>query len=518
MSTPSTTPSLLTAKGIGESAFPWAIALATGLDYFDNTLFSFFISHMAGGVNASPDELVWSSSAYAVTSVLGILQQQWWVERLGYRRYVSGCLLLFAVCSVAAALSESSIELAVARGAQGYFIGPMMSACRILLQISFTPEKRPAATRVFLLMILLASALAPLVGGYLIAAFSWRALFACSALAGVALALFSFPAVPHIGHRYPEERGEAHVWPYIIFAFAQGALQIVMQQVRFELFSTSPALVLLTVAGLVSLGWFAWHQWHHPKPLVRLHALREKSFQVGIVLYIAFYFMSNALGYLISRFLEGGLGYPVENAGRLVGLTSLASLTMAFVYFRYSALVTHKKWMIVPGFLLAMVIASWMVHMPPNVSMTWMVPPLLLRGLLLLFIALPVANLTFRVFAVEEFNHGYRFKNIVKQLTYSFATATMIILERHRVALHQTRLAEAVNPFNPAYQNTMDELTRTFEGLGHAAQEARSLAFVEISRMVTQQANFLSALDGFYVVMGVAVLGGLFALWQKQID
>ncbi|EGD00958.1 major facilitator transporter, partial [Burkholderia sp. TJI49] len=47
--------------------FPWALALVTGIDYFDNAIFSFFASYIAGGINASPDELVWSSSAYAVT-------------------------------------------------------------------------------------------------------------------------------------------------------------------------------------------------------------------------------------------------------------------------------------------------------------------------------------------------------------------------------------------------------------------------------------------------------------------
>ena len=73
---------------------------STGLDYFDNAIFSFFASYIAGGVNASPDELVWSSSAYAVAAVLGILQQQWWVERLGHRRYIAGCLLLYAAGAV----------------------------------------------------------------------------------------------------------------------------------------------------------------------------------------------------------------------------------------------------------------------------------------------------------------------------------------------------------------------------------------------------------------------------------
>src|SRR6185369_1256197 len=84
------------ARRFRADLFPWAIALATGLEYFDNTIFSFFTSYIAGGINASTDELVWSSSAYAVASVLAILQQQWWVERVGYRRYIGGCLLLFA--------------------------------------------------------------------------------------------------------------------------------------------------------------------------------------------------------------------------------------------------------------------------------------------------------------------------------------------------------------------------------------------------------------------------------------
>ncbi|HHD7482147.1 TPA: hypothetical protein ACOVJH_005317, partial [Klebsiella oxytoca] len=49
-----------------------AIALCVGLEFFDSAFFSFFASYIAGGVNAPADELVWSTSLYAVTSVLGI--------------------------------------------------------------------------------------------------------------------------------------------------------------------------------------------------------------------------------------------------------------------------------------------------------------------------------------------------------------------------------------------------------------------------------------------------------------
>ncbi|PCE26739.1 MFS transporter [Paraburkholderia acidicola] len=509
---------LFSAEKLRGDFFPWVLAVVTGLDYFDNAIFSFFTSYIAGGVNASPDELVWSSSAYAVAAVLGILQQQWWVERIGYRRYVAGCMLLYAAGAVAAALCESSVELAFARGFQGYFIGPMMGTCRILIQLSFTPQQRPAATRAFLILIVVSTALAPLLGGQLVAHFDWRALFACTAPVGVLFAILALLALPNSGDVQPEERGATHFWPYLIFAFAQGALQIVMQQVRFKLFSASPELVVLTVAGIGALAWFAWQQWHHPSPLVRLHALREKTFQMGLILYMFYYYESTAFSYLIARFLEGGLGYPVENTGQLVGVTSLISASALFVYLRYAKLLPRKKWIIVPGFAIAAFAAAWMTRMSPDVGEAALIVPLLLRGLLLLFIVLPVANLTFRIFAIEEFTHGYRLKNIVRQLTISFATASVIIIEQHRQALHQARLAEYANPFNPAFQSTIAALTNDFVSTGRSLAEAHALAIVEVSRTVARQASFLTSLDGFYFLIGVAVCGGIFAAWQKQID
>ncbi len=498
--------------------FPWVLAVVTGLDYFDNSVFSFFASYIAGGVNASPDELVWASSAYAVAAVLGILQQEWWGERLGYRRYVAGCMLLYAAGAAAAALSESSVELAFARGFQGYFIGPMMGTCRILIQMSFTPRERPAATRAFLILIVLGSALASLVGAQLIAWFGWHALFACTAPIGLLFAVLARLALPDVGHRLPEERGSAHVWPYLVFAFAQGSLQIVMQQVRFQVFGASPGLILLTAAGIAALGWFAYHQWHHPAPLMRLHALREKVFQTGLVLYMFYYYLSTAFSYLISRFLEGGLGYPVENTGQLVGTTSLISASALFIYLRYAKLLTRKKAIIVPGFAIAALSAAWMTRMSPGAGEAALVGPLLLRGLLVLFVVLPVANLTFRLFAIEEFAHGYRLKNIVRQLTISFATASVIIVEQHRQALHQARLAEFVNPYNPVFQNSLAALTQALSAAGRPVADAHALAVVEISRAVARQASFLSSLDGFYFLIGIAVCGGMFAAWQRQID
>ncbi|WP_186142615.1 MFS transporter [Burkholderia gladioli] len=518
MNTVAPRPSFWRIETLRGELLPWVIALVTGLDYFDNAIFSFFASHIAGGINASPDELVWSSSTYAMAAVLGILQQQWWIDRVGHRRYVSGCMLLYALGALAATAADTSLQLAFARGLQGYFIGPMMGACRILIQITYAPPQRPRATRAFLIMLLLGTSLAPIVGGELVAHLTWRAVFACTVPPALLFSALAYGALPDSGHAPPEERTNSHIWPYVMFAFAQGALQIVMQQVRYQLFLSSPSLIVLSFAGFASLAWFARQQWNHPSPLVRMSAFRQRSFQVGLLLYVFYYYITTSFSYLSSRFLEAGLGYPVENAGRLTGTTSLIAASALFVYLRYAKHVTRKKWIIVPGFALAACTAFVMSRMTPQVSEAQLIAPLLMRGLLLLFIVLPVANLTFRDFALDDYTHSYRLKNIFKQLTLSFATASVIIVEQHRDALHRERLFEQASPLNPIFAQTLDTLTRGFAATGHAAGEAQALALASLNQTFLRQAAFLASLDGFLFVAGVAICGGLIAAWQKAID
>lgn len=68
------------------------------------------------------------------------------------------------------------------------------------------------------------------------------------------------------------------------------------------------------------------------------------------------------------------------------------------------------------------------------------------------------------------------------------------------------------------FQNTLAVLTNGFAASGRSLAEAHALAIGQIARTVAQQASFLTSLDGFYYLIGVAVCGGIFAAWQKQID
>jgi MFS family permease len=506
-------------RGIVAAALmPWAIGLVTAIDYFDNALFAFFASYIAGGVNASPDELVWASSAYALGAVLGILQQHAWIERLGYRRYLAICMFAFAAGGVAASLCDSSTQLTLARGLQGYFVGPMLGACRILIQIGIPPARRAKALKAFMVMIVFSGAMASIVGAFLVTNFDWRWLFACTAPAAVLAGLLVLWTLPDIGDVERHERTEPHYVAYLVFALAQAALQVVLTRSHFELFTGSPALIGLTIAGVAGLAWFGWQQWQHPAPLVRLHALRNSAFRIGLALYVVYYYLSTGFSYLLPRLMEGGLGFTVGDTGYFTGVMSLATGLLVFVYLRFSGRLARKKWLIVAGFGIAALAAWWLSRVTPQAGREALVVPLLLRGLLMLFVVLPVANLTFRPFAAEEFAHGYRLKNLVRQLAISFATSSVIALQQHRLALHEVRLSESANPANATFMQTLDSLTRGFEAAGHAAGEAHAMALGTLWRTLEQQATFMASLDGFTAMAVIALAAGIFAAWQRQID
>ena len=506
-------------RGIAVAALmPWGIGLVTAIDYFDNALFAFFASYIAGGVNASPDELVWASSAYALGAVLGILQQHAWIERLGYRRYLAVCMFAFAAGGVAASLCDSSTQLTLARGLQGYFVGPMLGACRILIQIGIPPARRAKALKAFMVMIVFSGAMASIVGAFLVTNFDWRWLFACTAPVAVLAGLLVLWTLPDIGDVEPHERTEPHYVAYLVFALAQAALQVVLTRSHFELFTGSPALIGLTIAGVAGLAWFGWQQWQHPAPLVRLHALRNSAFRIGLALYVVYYYLSTGFSYLLPRLMEGGLGFTVGDTGYFTGVMSLATGLLVFVYLRFSGRLARKKWLIVAGFGIAALAAWWLSRVTPQAGREALVVPLLLRGLLMLFVVLPVANLTFRPLAAEEFAHGYRFKNLVRQLAISFATSSVIALQQHRLALHEVRLSESANPANAAFMQALDSLTRGFAAAGHAAAEAHAMALGTLWRTLEQQATFMASLDGFTAMAVIALAAGVFAAWQRQID
>ncbi|VVD92725.1 major facilitator transporter [Pandoraea communis] len=500
-------------------AYRYALGLIPGLEFFENALLVYFAVYVAGGVDASPKEFVWMTTAYGIASVLAILKQQWFVERIGYRRYLTASLLLYACGAILAGTSESVTQLVIARACQGFCAGSWMSSCRILAQVSMPTEHRGKTVQTFALLLFTGSAAAPLVGGLLVSDYTWRTLFLCTAPPAVLLAGLTWLSVPDVGRLRDRVTGGNYPFaPFMAFALAMGAFQVVLQEMRYSQWLQTPWLPLLTVAGVGALVWFGYHQWQHPEPLIRLQSLRRREFQVGLVLYVAYYYLANTQSYLMPHMLEQGLGFTVERTGQLLGDSALLTVFLLLAYFHVAKFITHKKLLIVSGFAMTIATNLWLGAMPPDAGQSQLYGVLALKAVFGIFTVLPVANLTFRTFDHESFAHGYRLKNILRQLSGSFAVSTIVAFDQHREALHRTRLTEMANPFNPVFTQTLDSLANAFTHAGVAASQAHGAALAQIAQMIQRQASFLSLIDDFHFVAIVALCGAIFAAIQKRLN
>jgi len=492
------------------------LALATSVEFLENIMFVFASSHIVGGVDADPRSFALVQAAYAVGSMLMILKQQWLAQRFGYRYYLTGALMIFMAGTLAAATSHSLPQLVGARFVQGVGGGALFTSCRILVNVMFAPADRPRAARIFMLGIFSASALAPALAAELIERGVWQDVF-YGALPFAALAtLGAWLLLPDAEPR-DDDAGPA-LGPLLLFGAAVVALQAALTEARFDIFSHPLRLAAICAVGLGLLGSFLWQQWHHSAPVLRVRALGDPVYLTGLGMYFAYYLISNLSGYVFPIYAEQALGMPLARTGWLNSFAALVSLAGIAVYLRVAPKLPHKKPLMVSGLLLMACAAWWFSSMPPDAGPQALTPGLIGKGLFGVLVIIPVAGLTFRSLAAEDFAHGYRSKNLLRQIAASFASALgAVLLQNRQFAVH-TSLTGALGQHTAQTQLWMDSAQAGWSARGFDPGHAHQAALAQLAGMVDTQARLIACEDLYRLIAALALVAAVFMLAQRRLD
>lgn len=210
--------------------------------------------------------------AYTVPLALALLPAGWLVDRIGPRRALLASITVFTAASLLGGLAGTWLVVLTARLGQGLAAAVMLPAGLAALSQAWPePGERARALGAWSSISAVATALGPAVGGLLVAALSWRAVFWIN----VPLGLFAawgtgrqLHAVPPASQADPSAaggRGEmakrALVGSVIAAAMmtsgANGTLQAITVHLQSSLgMSAGPAglLLLLATAPFVVLG------------------------------------------------------------------------------------------------------------------------------------------------------------------------------------------------------------------------------------------------------------------------
>jgi EmrB/QacA subfamily drug resistance transporter len=288
-----------------------ASILGSSLAFVDGTVVNVALPAIQRQLNASVYQAQWVVESYALLLAALLLVGGAWGDRIGRRRVFLIGVGLFAVASVACALSQTVQQLIAARAVQGVGAAMLVPGSLALISASFPENERGRAFGTWAAFSGVTSALGPLLGGYLIDQFSWAWAFAVNIpLAAIVLAI-TWMHVPE--SRRPGGIVRLDLPGALLAALGLGGCVFFFIEAPSRGWTAAPVLAALAV-GVAALVAFFFVERTQAAPMLPLALLRNRNFAGA-----------NLLTLLLYAPLGGGLFFLPLNLIQVQGLSATAA-------------------------------------------------------------------------------------------------------------------------------------------------------------------------------------------------
>lgn len=173
-----------------------AATLASGMVFLDSTVVNVALPRLGADLDATVADLQWTVNGYLLMLAAFVLLGGALGDRFGRRRIFLLGVVWFALASVLCGLSQGIGWLIAARFLQGAGGALLTPGSLAVLQASFHPDDRGKAIGIWSGLSGVATTLGPLLGGWLIDAFSWRWIFFVNVPLAVGVVLAALRWVP----------------------------------------------------------------------------------------------------------------------------------------------------------------------------------------------------------------------------------------------------------------------------------------------------------------------------------
>ena len=163
---------------LGTARGRWLVTvtvLASGMAFLDATAVSVALPSIGRQFGSSLSGLQWTVTGYTLTLAALILLGGSLGDRYGRRRVFVIGVVWFSVASLVCGLAQDTGQLVAARALQGVGGALLTPGSLAMIESTFRPADRARAIGAWSGLGGVATALGPLLGGYLVEAVSWRA-------------------------------------------------------------------------------------------------------------------------------------------------------------------------------------------------------------------------------------------------------------------------------------------------------------------------------------------------------
>ncbi|TDJ23844.1 MAG: DHA2 family efflux MFS transporter permease subunit [Gammaproteobacteria bacterium] len=470
--------------------------LGTFATLLSATIVNVAIPDIMGAFGMPADVAQWLSTGYLASSTVTMVLAAWAIENHGMARTFYASMIVFLIGSVLGGVATTSDLVIASRIIQGAGSGIVMPMSMLIIYQVFPLDRRGFAMGIYGVGVVLAPAIAPALGGWLIDSFSWRYVF----LMAIPFVLISLPlAMLFMPEREPDARSSSFDW-------IGGAL--------LTLFLTSVLMTLsdgqrqgwdsdyIAVSGFLALSSaiaFLFWEVRTGHPMIDLRLFANPAFLAAAI--VTFVVGAGLYGstYLLPLFLQTIQGLIPTDAGLLMLPAGLMMAGAFLVAGRLSDTLPPRTLIMVGLALFG--ISFWLFRdVDANTALVAMVWWMVLGriGLALVFPSLNVAAL--RPLPESLLAQGSGILNFVRQLGGTFGVNLFTVLLARRTSLHVDSLTVTQHDGHIESLELLERIEPLLSATG--AREAVShyggLQF--LGQLIHSQGSMLGFRDTFLIV------------------
>src|SRR5690349_14309088 len=193
----------------------------------DTSIVNVAIATIEADFGATTDEVAWIVTAFTLTLGVVVPLSAWLAERFGPARVYSIALLGFGVTSALCGLAwnlDSLIAFRILQAIPGGLLPPLSMA---MLYRIVPPPKIGQAMGMYGLGIIVAPAIGPTLGGYLVEYVDWRLIFFINVPVGIVAAMAAISILP----KFPATgRPKFDIWGFITVATGLFSLLLALSE------------------------------------------------------------------------------------------------------------------------------------------------------------------------------------------------------------------------------------------------------------------------------------------------
>ena len=293
----------------------WVLAatiLASSMAFIDGTVVNVALPFLQTNLNATAIGIQWVVEAYLLFLSALLLVGGSLGDRYGRRRIFNIGVVIFAIASALCGFAANIEQLIAARAVQGIGGAMLVPGSLALISSSFSENERGKAIGTWSGFSAITTAIGPVLGGWLVENWSWRAAFLLNLPLALVVLLISLWKVPE--SREKNQQGPLD-WPGAALATI-GLGGVVYGLIESPRRGFANLVVLLTlIGGGVCLVLFIFNEARAKNPMVPLKLFRNPHFAGANILTLLLYAALSGTFFFFTLNLIQIQGYSATAAG-----------------------------------------------------------------------------------------------------------------------------------------------------------------------------------------------------------